>query len=149
VNLNDPKTRFEPVSVIVEGNRAFDFVPAFAPARHPVDRVSRVLGVHLASWAQSYDVIVLDAAPVLDRADALVTAMRASGVVLCVGAGRSRRADVTAAFDVFAAHEVPVLGTVLTQVRESPPPAAAPAKGRPTSQATRARSTSGAARRTP
>lgn len=147
VNLNDGKARFEPVSVIVEGNRAFDFVPAFAPARHPVDRVSRVLGVHLAGWEQSYDVIVLDAAPVLDRADALVTAMRASGVVLCVGAGRSRRVDVTAAFDVFAAHEVPVLGTVLTQLRERPRPSPAAAQGATATPPARARPRTNGARR--
>ena len=147
VNLGDAKGRFEPVTVIVEGNRSFDFVPAFAPARHPVDRVGRVLGANLAAWEQSYDVIVLDAAPVLDRADALVTAMRASGVVLCVGAARSRRGDVSDVLDVFAGHEVPVLGTVLTQVRQRNRPAPAPAQGRPETGATRTRPKTTAARR--
>jgi Mrp family chromosome partitioning ATPase len=118
-SLSGTMTRFEPVNVIVEGNRSFDFVPAFAPARHPVDRVGHVLGTNLEAWTERYQVIVLDAAPVLDRADALVTARRAGGVVLCVGANRTARADVIAAIDVFAAQGIPVLGTVLTQTREA------------------------------
>ena len=126
-HLDDHKSRFEPVTVIVEGKRSFDFVPAFAPARYPVDRVSRVLRDHLSDWTQRYDVIVLDAAPVIDRADALVTAAHATGVVLCVGAGTGTRTDVEAAIDVFTGQGTAVLGTVLTNTRARPARTAAPA----------------------
>jgi Mrp family chromosome partitioning ATPase len=113
--LDNPKQVPPPIAVVVEGNRTFDFLPAYAGARHPVDRLARVFRERFPSWTDGYEVLVIDTAPLLPHADALTIATSAKGVVvLCASAGRSARADVEDAVARLEELGTPVLGTVLT-----------------------------------
>jgi len=122
--LENPKQVPPPIAVVVEGNRTFDFLPAYAGARLPVDRLARVFRERFPGWTEDYEVLVIDTAPLLPHADALTVAASAKGVVvLCAAAGRTARADVEDAVARLDELGAPVVGTVLTN-------AAVPARSR-------------------
>ncbi len=103
------------VTVVVDESRSFEFLPASTMVNHPAERLARVLDAGLPAWSDAFDVIVLDAAPVAERADALVAAARADHVVLCLAAGRDAREDVVAAAETVRDSGGVVLGAVLTR----------------------------------
>jgi Mrp family chromosome partitioning ATPase len=104
----------QPVTVIVDGERTFDFLPARAGTQQPVDRLVRVFRDGMAAWRQEYGVIVVDAAPLLPHADALAVSSSATGVVVCAAIGRANKRDLDAALESLADEGTQVLGIVLT-----------------------------------
>jgi Mrp family chromosome partitioning ATPase len=134
------------VTVVVDEARSFEFLPAPAMVNHPAERLARVLDAGLPAWSDAFDVIVLDAAPVAQRADALVAAARADHVVLCLAAGRDAKQDVVAAAESVRESGGAVLGAVLTRPGRGPlgarrtparPRAAAPGRRAPAGRASR------------
>jgi polysaccharide biosynthesis transport protein len=117
VYLANPDRRYRPISVSVGSRRSFDFVPSFTSAPYPVDLLNEGVESQLDTWKSLYDVIVLDATPVLPYADTLAIAPYATGLVLSVSAVRSPRDSVLEALDVLDGAGVRVLGLVLTEVR--------------------------------
>lgn len=70
-----------------------------------------------AQEREPVDVIVIDSAPVLDLADALVLAAHAEGTILVVDAGYARARDVRHAVDSLKQANARFLGVVLNRVK--------------------------------
>lgn len=104
----------QPIAVIVEGNRSFDFLPAFPSARQPVDRLVQAFRNHAPQWTTDYDVIIVDAPPVNPHPDLVAVVELATGVVLCARTEYTTLRDLQDAVVLLAEQGVPLLGTVLT-----------------------------------
>lgn len=82
---------------------------------------SQLLGSHavegiLERLSQQFDVVILDAPPVLPVTDAAVLARLSDGAVLVVRQGKTRREDVVSAIEHLAKAQAHVIGTVLCGV---------------------------------
>lgn len=123
VYLANPDRRYLPVSVAVSGRRTFDFVPSFTSARFPVELLNEGLPTQLEAWKQSYDVIILDATPVIPFADSLAIASFATGVVISASVRRTSRDQVREAVQSLDRAGVNILGLVLKdrRARQRPP----------------------------
>ncbi len=64
---------------------------------------------------EQFDFVVYDSPPVVAVTDSTLVGAVADGVLLCVGAGRVNREDVTAALGRLSLGEVRVLGIVLNR----------------------------------
>ena len=117
VYLANPLRQHVPVGVTVTQRRSFDFVPSFTAARYPVELLNQGLPAQLEAWGTAYDVIILDASPVIPFADALVIAPLATGVVLCASGRRTSRERLREAVRSLDRDGVEVLGIVLTERR--------------------------------
>ena len=117
VYLANPERRYLPVSVAVAQKRTFDFVPSFTSARFPVELLNEGLPAQLEAWRESYDVIILDATPVIPFADTLAIAPLATGVVVTASGRRTSRDQVHEALRTLDRDGVSVLGLVLTERR--------------------------------
>jgi capsular exopolysaccharide synthesis family protein len=90
---------------------------------NPSPVISSLATAHLLEAARdAYDVVVVDAPPVVSSSDALELGRMTDGVVLVTTVGRSRRGDLLQAVDELHAVQVPIVGIVLDGVR--------PGKGR-------------------
>jgi capsular exopolysaccharide synthesis family protein len=67
----------------------------------------------LASLAAAYDVVIIDAPPLLPVTDAAVLAAAADGAILVIRHGKSRREEVERAVQALTSVNAKVLGTVL------------------------------------
>ena len=87
---------------------------------HPDDPSELLESSHmkrlLATLKTQFDVIVIDAPPVLPVADPGILAAQADGVLLVVRAGKTQRKTVTQAQALLAQMKATVLGCVLTHV---------------------------------
>jgi non-specific protein-tyrosine kinase len=77
---------------------------------------SRGMSALLADLTARYDLVVLDAPPVLPVADAVGLAGEVAAVLVVARAGRTRRTDIARAVERLAAGDARVLGVVLTMV---------------------------------
>lgn len=75
----------------------------------------------LAAARSAYDVVVVDAPPLLPVSDAAVLSTMADGVVVVVGARRVRRQQLTQALRALAGVDAPVLGFILAFAPRSGP----------------------------
>ncbi len=82
---------------------------------------SELLVRALGSLAEGYDIVLVDAPPVLDRPDALAAAPAVAGVILVVEAGRTRLEMLDQIRSVFDREGVKLLGSVLTKQRHAIP----------------------------
>jgi len=97
------------------GDDQFAVLTSGPPAPNPSDllgsrRMSDLLG-HLRS---AYDVVLVDAPPVLPFADALATAPACDGAIMVVRYGRTRIDGVRKSADALATVGTPLLGSVLS-----------------------------------
>ncbi len=67
----------------------------------------------LANLAAAYDVVIIDAPPLLPVTDAAVLAAAADGAILVIRHGKSRREEVERAAQALASVNAKILGTVL------------------------------------
>ena len=112
--LANPERRFVPITVSVGTRQSFDFVPSLAAVRFPIDLLHKGLAAVVGSWRQEYDVIVLDAPPIIPFADALAVSMVATGAVLCVSARTTTRDQLMEARDLLARSQMATHGVVVT-----------------------------------
>ncbi len=113
-HLEEPERSYPPATVGVDASSSFDVVPGSSGTRHPAELLGRGLPAKLERWSADYDVVVLDAPPVLPFADTLTLAPLCSGVVMCAGIGTSRRARVSEGVALLRSTDVELLGTVVT-----------------------------------
>ena len=94
---------------------ALDVLPSGLMPPNPSELLGsdRMVGL-LAQLRRSYDVILIDAAPLLPVTDAAVLAPRADGVLIMVRHAKTRMPDVQAAKDSLDAVSGRILGSVLT-----------------------------------
>ena len=70
----------------------------------------------LAQLRDRFDVVLIDAPPLLPVSDAAVIGASADGIILVVRHGHARREQVAMLFDNLVAAKVRLIGTILTQV---------------------------------
>lgn len=114
VRLENPGRSIPPATVDIGGKRSFDFIPSFTTASHPAELLSGTFGAWLEPWRSSYDVIVIDAPPVLPYADTVGIATECSGLVLCVDERRTTRERLAAAVGMLRSNRARFLGSVFT-----------------------------------
>ena len=115
-HLENPDGRYAPATVAIGGKGTFDFVPSFTSAEHPAELLNKGLGDQMAVWRGEYDVIIIDAPPVLPFADALAIADHCSGAVLCASLRGSSMRRIDESVQLLHRSDVPILGAVLTDV---------------------------------
>jgi capsular exopolysaccharide synthesis family protein len=71
----------------------------------------------LAEWKETYHYVLLDSAPILAYADAVILCQAVDGVVLVVHAGKTRREVIQQAQDTINKAQAKVLGVVLNRRR--------------------------------
>jgi capsular exopolysaccharide synthesis family protein len=97
------------------GNDEFDVLASGPKPPNPSDLLgSQRMSQLITKLRGEYDLVLLDAPPVLPFADAAATAAACDGVILVVRYGRTRVAQVRQACSALGAVGVPVLGSVLS-----------------------------------
>lgn len=105
-------------AAIAPGNAGVpDRVPFGAPADDVVDLSAPPFRAALGRLADLYEMVLVDAAPLLATSDAEVLAKAADAAVLVVPAGRVRPATLQAAARILERLSLAVVGTVLVRVR--------------------------------
>lgn len=119
VHLENPDRRYAPATVAIGGKGTFDFIPSFTSASYPVELLTKGLPAQMNHWRSEYDVIIIDATPVLPFADTLAIAPHCTGLVVCARLDETRREVLEESLDLLHRSEASVLGTVLTGVPAS------------------------------
>ncbi|MEJ3403895.1 polysaccharide biosynthesis tyrosine autokinase [Rathayibacter sp. YIM 133350] len=113
VGLNEITHRVQGQEVVV--------IPAGAVPSNPSELLgSDAFRALLAELGTKFDYVLVDAPPVLAVTDAVLLSASVGAVVVVVGAGKSRKADVTRTLSTLRDAGAPVLGIVATMLpRES------------------------------
>jgi len=103
---------------VVAWRDGVDLLPSGEVPANPSPVISSSATAQLLSEARAaYDVVVVDAPPVVSASDALELGRMTDGVVLVTTLGRSLRGDLVQAVDQLQAVQVPVIGIVVDGVR--------------------------------
>jgi capsular exopolysaccharide synthesis family protein len=103
-------------------NRSFDVLASGPLPPNPSELLSsKHMAQLLADLRERYDVILIDAPPLLPVTDAAAVAPATDGAILICRYKQTSRHQVTAATVALGAVSVPVLGTVFTMVPSSGP----------------------------
>ncbi len=92
-------------------------VPTFTPIIYPDELLASFSATVLDPLKQAFDVIVIDAPPILPVADALTIGPVADGVLLVVSLARADRGSITSAQGLLQRMQIPILGMVANHVR--------------------------------
>jgi non-specific protein-tyrosine kinase len=99
------------------GSGAVDVLPSGPIPPNPSELLgSRGMADLVVRLTEIYDIVLIDAPPLLPVTDAAVLASRADGTLLVVRIGRTRREQVRRAMETLRAVDARVLGTVLNMV---------------------------------
>jgi len=104
--------------VVSTGIDNLGFLPAgiTTSGAHPFD--SPKFGEILENLRKSYDVIMIDTAPVLEKSDAVVLGQKSNGVILVFLAGNFLREDELTAREILDRSNVRVIGVIFNRIRE-------------------------------
>jgi capsular exopolysaccharide synthesis family protein len=102
----------------VEGLEALHILPAGPPSRRASDLVGRGLTELLEDASSEYDLVVLDAPPLLGFAEPLQMATAVDGVVVVARAGRTTRKAVASVLAILVRLRAQVVGIVLNEVHQ-------------------------------
>lgn len=94
-----------------------DLIPSFGPVPLPTELLANSMLALIERMQHRYDVIIIDSAPVLPVADALVIGPHVTGVVFVVSLADADRRQVPVALGLLRRMGVRVFGTVATKVR--------------------------------
>jgi non-specific protein-tyrosine kinase len=106
----------EPIAVALGRELTLDLLPSFRPSPNPSELLANRMRPLLDTLAPRYDVIVIDCAPVLPVADALIVAPHTTGVLFAVSVPDADRRQVIAAVGLLRRLGVRLLGTVATKL---------------------------------
>ena len=95
-----------------------DVLPAGPPSRHAADRLGSVLETLLADAEKAYDLVIIDAPPLLGFAEPLQMAAIVDGVVVITLAGQTNRNAVASVLSSLRRLKANVIGVALNEVRE-------------------------------
>ena len=112
--LEQPNETFEPAYVALNLTHHLDVIPTFQAEPSPTELLSRGFRQRLDAWRGSYDVIIIDSAPLLSVADTLTVAPLCTGVILTANLQSSDRRGVRAAVDLLRRIGVRLLGLAVT-----------------------------------
>jgi capsular exopolysaccharide synthesis family protein len=99
-------------------NPYLDVITAGPPSRRAADMIGQLLGPMMEEMSREYDLVVLDAPPLLGFAESLQMASSADGVIVVTRAGETSRKAVAAALTTLTHLRANVLGLVLNQVKK-------------------------------
>jgi capsular exopolysaccharide synthesis family protein len=105
--------------VHVTSNPDLDVITAGPPSRRAADMIGMLLGPMMEEMAREYDLVVLDAPPLLGFAESLQMASSADGVIVVTLAGETSRKAVAAAISTLNHLRANVVGLVLNQVKKN------------------------------
>src|SRR5581483_2081087 len=92
-------------------------LPAGIPTRRAADLVGQALPALLEEAREEFDLIILDAPPLLGFPEPLQLAAAVDGVIVVARAGQTDRLAVAAVFSKLGDLRANVLGLVINQVR--------------------------------
>lgn len=93
-------------------------VPAGPVPPNPSELLGAVRFGEFVTWARArFDLVLIDTAPTLAVADALLIGRHVDGLVLCLRAGKVERRDAAACVDRLRRSDVRLLGAVLNRAR--------------------------------
>ena len=118
-HLENPREDLTPVRVSTSPSSYLDVIPTYEAAPNPTELLSLGFRDCLDKWRQSYDVIVIDSAPVLPVADTLTIAPLCTGTVLVSSMKKTDRKQVKSTVALLQRMGVRLLGVAATQVTES------------------------------
>ena len=95
-----------------------DILPAGPPSHRAADLIGQSLTQFLDEAASEYDLIILDAPPLLGFAEPLEMASAVDGVVVVTRAGQTTRKAVSSVLGTLARLRANTLGLVLNEVRQ-------------------------------
>ena len=102
-------------AIQIWGENMFDVLASGPTPPSPSDLLGSLrMNQLLKHLRELYDVVLVDAPPVLPFADALATASACDGVILVVRHGKTRMAHVRQAAEAMGAVGIPILGSVLS-----------------------------------
>lgn len=104
--------------VRVEQTPALEILPAGPPSRRAGDLVGRGLDEVMQDAALDYDLVVLDAPPLLGFSEPLQMASLVDGVLVVARAGKTSRKSVQAVLTTLQRLRAPVIGLVLNGVHK-------------------------------
>lgn len=107
------RSAISPVSELAN----LDVIVAGPPSHRAPDLIGASLGDLLDDFAKDYDLIVIDAPPVLGFAEPLQMATVADGVLILGRAGETRRKEVSTLLAALRRVRANVIGIVLNQVK--------------------------------
>lgn len=113
--LTDPDGPNRILSIQLEKNGTLDLIPQFDRVLDAAEALGRGFARALTRW-NMYDVIVIDAGPVLAVADPLIVAPSCTGTLLVVNPKRTDRPSVVSATQMLRGVGARVLGVVPNQV---------------------------------
>ncbi|MCC6395219.1 MAG: polysaccharide biosynthesis tyrosine autokinase [Bryobacterales bacterium] len=101
-----------------EGIPDLDVLPAGPPSRRAADLIGRGLMELLEEAGPEYDLVILDAPPLLGFAEPLQMATAVDGVVVVTRAGETNRKAVAAVLGTLSRLRANVMGIILNQVHQ-------------------------------
>lgn len=114
--LRDPSLPLRTARVPMEGEEVLEVVPTFGASKEPTELLANGFRQWIATVQSEYDVIVIDAAPLLPVADSLTIAPHVSTSLLVARVGETHHADVTSAKQLLDRLGVRVAGAIATGV---------------------------------
>ena len=118
-NVLTDDTPWQETVVPIEGKPNLDIVPAGPPSHRASDLFGPRIGDLLDEFAKEYDLVILDAPPLLGFAEPLQMATVADGVLVISRAGETKRKAVSSVLSALARLRANVLGVVLNQVKRN------------------------------
>ncbi len=104
--------------VRLPGLAGLDILPAGPPSRRAADLIGRGLQQLLEETSAQYDLVILDAPPLLGFAEPLQMATVVDGVVVVTRAGETSRKAVASVIATLNRLRAPVVGVVLNEVHK-------------------------------
>lgn len=117
-NVLNGETTWRDVIVHPANNPYLDIISAGPPSRRAADMIGTLLGPMMEEMARDYDLVILDAPPLLGFAESLQMASSADGVIVVTRAGETSRKAVAAALSTLQHLRANVIGLVLNQVKK-------------------------------
>jgi polysaccharide biosynthesis transport protein len=117
-NVLNGETGWRDVLIRPANNEFLDIITAGPPSRRAADMIGQLLGPVMEEMARDYDLVILDAPPLLGFAESLQMASSADGVIVVTRAGETSQKAVAAALTTLSHLRANVLGLVLNQVKK-------------------------------
>jgi capsular exopolysaccharide synthesis family protein len=110
------ETEWEKAVVTSEAVSDLDILPAGPPSRHAGDLVGRGLLEILEQACRKYDLVILDAPPLLGFAEPLQMATAVDGVIIVTRAGQTSRKAVASVIQTLGRLRANMIGIVMNDV---------------------------------
>ncbi len=101
----------------VPGAENLEVLPAGPPSRRAADIVGSEIGQLLDEASREYDLVILDAPPVLGFAEPLQMAIAVDGVLIVARAGETNRKALSSVISTLSRLRTNVIGLVLNEVK--------------------------------